>query len=222
VRRRSSNDSSWTASPLVYWRHAATHYIQIAAVVVPFLVGTLTLSLAAALILFVVTEIVLLTLLPKVATFRRSVDARLYRAECERAAASRAAWLARMGNAHRSELQRLEELTARIRRESGVDEDAGRRHGCDWLGLDSLLATYVDLAIRYQESVSAFSTADDLRLADQIRELEARIDTSAAGALPTWAAQRHAVLCQRRDARRRASEARAHVLEQLAMITAVV
>lgn len=222
MARRSAHVRNWKHPRSVYWRHVPAHYIQTAAVIVPIAIGAATASLIAALLVFLMGELLLFALLPHVALFRRSIDARIHRAACERAALLRASWLVRMGSEHRSELERLEVLAARIRRASGIPEDTDHGEGCDWLGLDALLATYIDLSIRHAESMAAFSPADDVRLGEQIRELEATAPKTEATNLQIWTTRRHALLCHRREARRRARDTRALVAEELATIAAVI
>lgn len=215
---------------------AFTHTAQLATIVIPIAIGAFTLSVTAAVVVFFATELLLLVLLPNMRAFRREVDGRIDLVAYQQAAMARASWLSRMTEVHRAELEQLENLAVRVRRSTTVEDPmsapaAERGEVTDWLGLENLLAMYVDLAIRYRENAIAFRPFDDVQLDREIIALETKtqaspreLEASRYGdrACLSWASSRLRILRERRETRRRAHEARHRIGEQLATIAACI
>jgi len=218
IRRRSAGP--WKHAAWTYRRRALTHYSQTAALLVPLVGFALTLSFAAALLLLIGAEVLVIVALPNLVGFRRRVDASLERAACLNAAAPLAGLLARMGDAHRRELEELEVLAAQVRTTTALE----RGQGDEWLGLDDLLARFVGLAIAHRESASAFDADGDRKLAAQIAELEGALAVAnpALGATSAWTARRLAILRHRRQTWVRARDERALLCAELATIAEIV
>jgi hypothetical protein len=164
--------------------------------------------------------VLVIVALPTLAGFRQRVDASLDRAVRLNAAAALATVLARMGEAHRRELEELQVLAAHVRTTTALE----RGQGDEWLGLDDLLARFVHLAIAHRESTSSFDAEGDRKLAAQIADLEGTLAVAAldATAATAWTARRLAILRHRRQTWVRARDERAVLSEELATIAEIV
>jgi len=217
IRRRPRE--TWKHTRWTYHRRAMTHYAQAAVAAVPVIIGLVTLSILAAAFLVVVGEIVVFALLPHLPAFRRHVDASLERDACLRAAATRSSLLMRMDVQHQRELERLEDLAARVRgASSGTGERTSRE---EWLGIDRLLAAFVRLAIAHRDSCAAFDATSGYVLEMQLAEVES-IRMRAEGEQRTWAERRLAILLDRRQTWRRARNEQSVLAAELATIGELV
>lgn len=183
-------------------------------------VATLSAGLALATVLL--GNLVLIGILPRLRTFRASVDAR-----CERraAAALRVAVLGRMSPDHCDELDALEGLAAGIR---------GRFGGCvatalgtsdpsveRWLGLDKLLALYAELAVTHQGNVTTFCAQDRAALereGEQVRQLS----IARRGPGDVWLQRRRTILQRRQEVWQQAVEERDLLVQGMAAIGGVL
>jgi hypothetical protein len=197
-----------------------THYAQAAVAAVPIIVGLVTLSVMAALFLVLIGELVVFVLLPHVPAFRQQVDANLDRDACLRAASSRAVLLSRMDAHHQRELERLEDLAARVRASSALEAD-GATSEEEWLGLDGLLAVFVRLAIAHRDSAAAFHSTGGFEIEVQIAEVE-EICARTSEDERAWAERRLAILRDRRQTWRRARMEQNVLTSEMATISELI
>ena len=145
---------------VTYLRHSVLHpghFFWLATL--PFAVALVWQIAAFATLVFgfatlVASELVVIVVIPRTRRFRVWVDTELHARDCAASAQERASLLARMTEAHRAELQRLEGQADRLRER--VAPLAGPVDDC--LGIDRLLATYVRAAVSYQEGRSGISS----------------------------------------------------------------
>jgi hypothetical protein len=201
----------------MYWRRALTHYIQIVSLGVAIILYFVSSSFLCSLGFLLMAEAFILLGLTRLTSFRREVDEVTHRAACTLAAAVRTATLSRMSDEHRRELERLEALATRTRSIATVD---GMSSGDDWLGLDTLLASFVRLAIAYRESAVAFDTAAETALLQYLAAQGAARPSS--GPVAAVRAQRLAIMRGRVDSLQRAREERELIAEELATISETV
>jgi hypothetical protein len=218
IRRRPRE--TWKHTRWTYRRRAMTHYAQAAVAAVPIIVGLVTLSVMAALLLVLAGELLVFVLLPHVPGFRKQVDAMLDRDACLRAATSRALLLSRMDVHHQRELERLEDLAGRVRMSSALDED-GATSEEEWLGLDGLLAVFVRLAIAHRDSSTAFHSTGGFEIEVQIAEVE-ELCAKTSEDERAWAERRLAILHDRRQTWRRARMEQNVLASELATISELV
>jgi hypothetical protein len=216
IRRRPRE--TWKHTRWTYRRRAMTHYAQAAVAAVPVIVGLVTLSILAAALLVVVGEVLVFALLPHLPAFRRHVDATLDRDACLQAAAVRSTLLARMDVQHQRELEQLEDLASRIRKDSSGESTSSSQ---EWLGIDRLLAAFVRLAIAHRDSCSAFHAAGGYELEAQIAEVET-MRIRAVDEQRVWAERRLAILLDRRDTWCRARHEQLVLAAELATIGELV
>lgn len=218
IRRRPRE--TWKHTRWTYRRRAMTHYAQAAVAAVPIIVGLVTLSVMAALILVLAGELLVFVLLPHVSAFRKQVDANLDRDACLRAATARAVLLSRMDAHHQRELERLEDLAGRVRVSSALEEDAATSEE-EWLGLDGLLAVFVRLAIAHRDSAAAFHSTGGFEIEVQIAEVE-EMCAKTADDERAWAERRLAILHDRRQTWRRARMEQNVLTSEMATISELV
>jgi hypothetical protein len=181
----------------------------------------LALALALALATVLLGSLVL-GVLPRLRTFRTSVDAR---GERRAAAALRVAVLGRMSPDHCDELDALEGLAAGIRRRFGGG--VGMARGTSdpsverWLGLDRLLALYAELAVTHQGNVTTFCARDRIALdceGEQLRELS----MGRSGPSDVWLQRRRTIHQRRQEVWQRAVEERDLLVQGMAAIGGVL
>jgi hypothetical protein len=200
----------------MYWRRALTHYVQIVSLGVAIILYFISSSFLCSLGFLLVAESCIMLGLTRLKRFRHEVDEAAHRSACTLASAVRTATLARMLDDHRKELERLEVLATRTRSITSVENGAND----DWLGLDTLLASFVRLAIAYRESATAFDVAAEAALLDYLSR--ASRAAPASGPVASVRAQRLAIMRGRVDSLRRAREERELIAEELATISETV
>lgn len=181
IAARSPRSTGWLlrgldAQELVYLRHAALHPAHMMVIVGPIFVLIVGWGVLALVTSFLLTELALAVAVPRIRPFRRFVDQKLDVEEREDASKSRGLLLAKMTSEHRSELEGLESLADRIR--ARVLPRGARFEGSDCLGLASLLASFVSVAIAYRECKECLASVNRLALTDEIRALSAARLTS--------------------------------------------
>ncbi len=166
-------------------------------------------------------ELVTVACQPHRASFRRSVDAE---AERRAAAVMRARVLERMSGFHRDELERLEQLAARIGQRCGRSHagSSSPREGAveRWLGLEKLVALYVELAVTHASIADAFRVED-------WRALEAEIERTKGmdgshGPTSAQVERRAAILRRRHDTWMDAAAESERIAHELSTIVDVV
>lgn len=207
--------------PRRYRHHVLRNPLQALVVVTAVGVAVLTLSVLIPLVMLLGAEVVLLAALPRCAWFRRSVDRELALVEKARAVEVRTALLARMGDEHRRELDTLERLAARVREQSGDATDPEDGATADWLGLDRLLATYVQLATACRSSAESCRAIERCGLEHQIATLET-LSLSATETTRTWIDRRLGIVRRRLVTAQRLREDCASLAHGLAMIADLV
>jgi hypothetical protein len=211
AQRVQANDEQ---TALTYHRAAFTHY----SMGFPLAAGV---SLVwyypgLALALTLVSNLVLLGILPRFRAFRRDVDACQDR---RAASALRVAVLGQMSEVHCEELDELEGLAASVRRRCEGNRSRARRAPDSsverWLGLQKLLALYAELAVTHHGNATSFCAHDRAALEreiDQVRSLSSG----------PWLERRRAILHRRQETWRRAAEERDDLIQGLATIGAAI
>jgi len=209
-------------SPLVYHRAALTHVGQAVAVAFTAMIALFTLSVAFASVAFVLTEAVLIVLVPKTRSFRAHVDQQI---EIEAHAASigaRARLIARMSDVHAAELNELERLAADIRARGllAMEPIESTERGVERvLDVERLLLSYVRLSVAHRRSVETFSTERGRALEGQLAHLTHLAEaTTGAKHVREWVARRRAMLTIRRETWLRATDDRETIQHALATI----
>lgn len=198
-----------------YRRHALMHVAQVFFIVLPLMVSVLSLSVIEPILAFLVGELVLLVILPRMGVFQRMVDAQMERKCRAEAARDRAALLSQMSEPHRCDLERIELLAAQIRERTGCAEPN------DLLGVEQLIGLYVRLAIAHRESMAVFPGAARHDIALQIAGAS-RLHENATGAIRDRLCQRLWILRSRSVVIAKSHEERETIEEELATIIEVV
>lgn len=221
MKRIASLRTRGEHEPRCYRHHVLKNPLQALVVVTAVGVAVLTLSVLIPLVMLLGAEVVLIAALPRCAWFRRSVDRELALLEKARAVEMRAALLSRMSDEHRRELDSLERLAARVKEQSGgaaMGEDSG---AADWLGLDRLLAAYVQLATACRSSTESCRAIERCGLQHQITTLET-LSTSATETTRTWIDRRLGIVRRRLVTAQRLREDCESLSHGLAMIADLV
>lgn len=207
--------------PRCYRQHVLKNPLQALVVVTAVGVAVLTLSVLIPLVMLLGAEVVLVAALPRCGWFRRSVDRELALVEKARAVDVRTALLARMSDDHRRELDSLERLAARVREQSGDTIDPDDPVTTDWLGLDRLLATYVQLATACRSSAESCRAIERCGLEHQIATLET-LALSATDSTRMWIERRLEIVRRRLLTAQRLREDCSSLAHGLAMIADLV
>ncbi len=198
-----------------YRRHALMHVAQVFFIVLPLMISVLSLSVIEPIVAFLLGELVLLVLLPRLSVFQRMVDAQIERKCRADAAKERAVLLAQMSESHRYDLERIELFAAQIRERTGCAEPN------DLLGVERLIALYVRLAIAHRESSAVFPGAARHDIAQQIASAS-RKHENATGPIRDRLCQRLWILRSRSVVISKSHEEREAIEEELATILEVV
>ncbi|MBX3187743.1 MAG: hypothetical protein KF819_12040 [Labilithrix sp.] len=216
ARNRSRHQAGW------YRWHALKHPAQALVFVTPAILATVTVTLLVPLIVLLVSELLVLAILPHCAGFRQSIDERLEAIARAKAAEARVSMLTRLNDDHRIELENLERITAMIRERCGQGGHVdGAGPADDWLGLGRVLAVYVRLAMAYRTSMEAFRAVDRLGLAEHIARLETQRVTASESTRP-WVERRLAIAHRRVIASQRTQEECERLAQGLATIGELV
>jgi hypothetical protein len=215
ARNRSRHESGW------YRWHALKHPAQALVFVTPAILATVTVTLLVPLIVLLVSELLVLAILPHCAGFRKSVDERLEAIARAKAAEARVTMLTRINDDHRIELENLERITMLIRERCGQSGEEAATATDDWLGLGRVLAVYVRLAMAYRTSMESFRAVDRLGLAEHIARLETQRITASESTRP-WVERRLAIARRRVIASQRAQEECERLAQGLATIGELV
>jgi hypothetical protein len=182
--------------PVNYRGAALAHY----SVIFPPIAAAalIVVSWAVALAVLFVGELLIIGILPRFGTFRRSVDARFERCV---AAALRLDVLERMSAAHRADFENVERLAGKVREHCVRLEESGRQGPPDltverWLGLDRLVAIYAELAVAHRRSTEAFLSEDLAAL--EVERDQVRVLASTSRGPTSALLQRRSVILQRR------------------------
>jgi hypothetical protein len=209
----------WKSSPSTYRRALLTHGVHVLPAALAVSVAVI-MTLPVALAVFLVAELVLFLVVPRLSTFRRSVDRCTEEAARIAEGIARAEVLSKMSDAHRNELERLEELAERIRERGELDTEADADAAMErWLGLDRLLELFVRLAVAHRRNSESFSTVERSALEDRIARLEHVPVAAMSEATRASVARRRAVLERRRETWTRALEEREVLAQELATIS---
>jgi hypothetical protein len=165
---RPRNPGVEAVGKYVHW--ALVHPYNVLAMVSTLVLALISWS-GVLLVVGIILELLFLSVVPAVGLFRRLVTASVENAERAAQAKAREALVAQMGQGHRDELGRLEVLITKTR------ENAKRNPSAvglidDFLGLDRLTASYIQLAIAHRTSEESLSMTNRMGLADTIRSLE--------------------------------------------------
>jgi hypothetical protein len=221
MKRIASLRTRGAHEPRCYRHHVLKNPLQALVVVTAVGVAVLTLSILIPLVLLLGAEVVMIAALPKCEWFRRSVDRELALVERARAVDLRASLLARMSDEHRRELDSLERLAARVREQSGGAGEGDDSPAVDWLGLDRLLATYVQLATACRSSTESCRAIERCALDSQISTLES-MSISATAATRTWIDRRLGIVRRRLATAQRLRDDSESLAHGLAMIADLV
>ncbi len=204
----------------VYLAHAALHPCQL--LLCAYLpLAALFGMLVPALTTFVITEIVLLGVLPNSRAFRRRVDERLYSAACAAARKERAQLLAQMTDVHREELERIEVLADALReRVTPSARATGSVEEC--LGIDRLLAMYVHGAIAFCAGRVCLAMASRDRIRSDIHNLSEAVSAAKTTAARSLASSRLDVARMRAMRWQRSYEQLELIQGQLSLIADLV
>jgi len=194
----------------VYRRHTLLHPAHALVLVVPALLGLVTLDPVIALAGLLIAETLVVTLAPHLPWTRRAVDARLERRARDRASAARSAVLLRMSEEHRRELFELERIAESIRERCGTG-------GHDCLGVERLIELYVRFAIAHRASATLLEAAWHSRPSEAIVHLERCVELDGE-AVREPIERRLEILRMRCRARRAAYERQAAIRHELATI----
>lgn len=211
-RKPSVSPSVW-----FYRRQLLTSPAHALVVLLPVTLWLFTLNLGVALAAFVIIEGLMFAVAPYVPAARRAIDARVDQQAREAAAATRAQLLSRMSEEHRRTFGELETTASLIRRSVGGGTPVG-----DCLGLESLLAAYVRLAVAHRAACESLPASDAVRrFENELAILEAR-PRDASPATQTSIDRRVAVLRARFEAQRAARDEQAALQCDLATIADTV
>jgi hypothetical protein len=209
----------WKSSPSTYRRALVTHGVHVLPAALAVSVAVI-MTLPVALAVFFVAELVLFLVVPRLSTFRRSVDRCTEEAARIAEGIARAEVLSKMSDAHRNELERLEDLAERIRERGELDTEADAETAMErWLGLDRLIDLYIRLAVAHRRNSESFSTVERSALEDRIARLEHMPLAQLSEAARASVARRRAVLERRRETWTRALEEREVLAQELATIS---
>ena len=198
-----------------YLRQAVTHPVHIlVALCFPFALIFAWSAPALAAVIF--TDVTLLCVVARFPVFQRWVDERARAAEAAVAAKSRIQLLARITDAHRNELQRLEMIADAIRERLTPANSTQAAEDC--LGTGRLLATYVGGAMAYRAGIACLMSTDRKTLDVEIESLARSASGGRSDAVRRIAGQRLRI-ARMRAARWDATYADLEVMqEQLALI----
>ncbi len=205
----------------VYRRHSVKHVAQAVMLVVPATVALWTHTILVPLLLLIGGQMALLTVLPRLASFRKAVDERLAALARAEAAATREFLVGRMSDEHRRELEHLERLAGQINAKSARSRGEEALEAEEWLGLGRLFAAFVKLAISHRESVEAFRCINRSDLDEHATRLEAMLHASH-GPSRLWIERRLAIARRRVEAWDHALAERAVMAHGIAMIGELV
>lgn len=212
--------SMWNQTSVRYHCAALAHYSVLLPIALGGALSALSWTLAVA--TFLVGELVLVGALPRSGAFRKGVDGQ---SERRAAVTMRAHALGRMGVVHTAELAQLEYLAACIRRRcehGGAAPLAAPDPAVErWLGLDRLLALYVNLAIAHRFNVEAFRAEDRAALEVENEHLNT-LAGARRGPSEVWIERRRSVLQRRHETWVRATEERDLIVHALATIAGVI
>lgn len=216
-RRRARHDLR------CYTQQALRHHVQalviVAAVTLSFFTLIFTLSIVIPLAVIACAELTIVTILPRCAWFQRVVDDELECVAIANAVEVRGTLLARISDEHRSELEELERLVAKITERS---RQRACRAGGDWLDLGRLLGNYVQLAIAYRTNVESLRATHETRgPAHDMIMLEALRGAASSRILP-WVDRRMAIARGRMAAAEKAHEERAMLMHGLATVAELI
>jgi hypothetical protein len=198
----------------VYLKYGLTHPWHLVVLAGATVLGVAHWSLVAPLLAFLGVELLLLGVVIRLRAFRRYVDGRLDQIARAHAAEQRNVLLAQMCEEHRCELAALEVIVDRTR-------DASTPYGAAahtvLAECQSLLSSYVRLAIAYNVSRQCLASVDRPRLDDERRMLESLLASTSAGARDL-AARRLGIARKRIERWDRSRETLEAIGQQLAMI----
>jgi hypothetical protein len=126
-----------------------------------------------------------------------------------------------MSDEHRRELDSLERLAARVKEQSGDTDDDDESTASDWLGLDRLLATYVQLATACRSSTESFRAIERSGLDHQVATLET-LSLTASDSARAWIDRRLGIVRRRLVTAQRLREDCDSLAHGLAMIADLV
>lgn len=221
MKRIASLRTRGEQTPRCYRHHVLKNPLQALVVVTAVGVAVLTLSVLIPLLMLLGAEVVLIAALPRCAWFRRSVDRDLALVEKSRAIEMRTALLARMSDEHRRELDSLERLAVKVKEQSGGAEGSDDGTTADWLGLDRLLAAYVQLATACRSSSESCRAIERCGLEHQLATLE-RLSMTATESTRTWIDRRLGIVRHRLVTAQRLRDDCESLVHGLAMIADLV
>jgi hypothetical protein len=194
-------------------------------VLFPLFIGAwlTTLSITLACGSALLGEAILVRVLPRLASFRKRVDAGFELCE---AVALRAGMLKRMSASHRGELEQIERLAGGIRTRCGHDGEKGALAAPalaveHWLELERLLALYVQLAVAHGYIADSFHEEDGATLDAAIEEMKA-LASERRGQRSDWLEGRAAILQRRRETWMHAAHERDLIVQKLSTIVDLV
>lgn len=117
-------------------------------------------------------EFAVIAVVPHMSAFRRRVDEHLAMLEQGELCREREQLLMQMNEGHRDQFERLEHLVYRIRAAGGETTRALNRE----LGLDRMLATYVELSIAHRQGHQFLAMTSRRQLERELRALRVRSD----------------------------------------------
>lgn len=202
-----------------YLKHCALHPYNMPLLVLAIATGLISGS-GTVLLLSLAIEVLMLLVVPRLASFRRHVDEVIEQTERLEAAKARAALLLQMDEVHRQELERLEQLVDRARENVKRTGTAAEAVLDDCLGLNRLTACYVRLAIAYKTSKDSLQSTNRQALQDKIRLLEAMKNgaNDATDRMRRLAERRLAIALKRAERWDRTQEDLEAITHQLATI----
>jgi hypothetical protein len=221
MKRIASLRTRGEQEPRCYRRYVLRNPLQALVLVTALGIAVLTLSVLVPLVLLLAAEVVLVAALPRSEWFRRSVDRELGLVERAHAVETRTALLARMSDEHRRELDALERLAARVREQSGDIGERDEAGAIDWLGLDRLLAAYVQLATAWRSSAESCRAVERCGLENQIATLETMVLSATESTRP-WIDRRLGIVRKRLVTADRLRDDCASLAHGLAMIADLV
>lgn len=223
MKRIASLRTRGEHAPRCYRRHVLKNPLQALVVVTAVGVAVLTLSVLIPLVMLLGAEVLLITSLPRCAWFRRSVDRDLALVEKSRAIEMRTALLARMSDDHRRELDSLERLAVKVKEQSGGADGSNDSTSTtpDWLGLDRLLAAYVQLATACRSSSESCRAIERCGLEHQLATLE-RLSRTATESTRVWVDRRLGIVRRRLVTAQRLRDDCESLVHGLAMIADLV
>ncbi len=216
--------SSSKQTHLTYHVAALTHWSALLPVGAGVAAALATWSVWLAATAFVLGDLLLIGILPRVTAFRRSIDVRFERLA---AGKERVRVLGHMMSVHRDELERLERLSSAVRERCGGARPNEAPAGAQdpsverWLGLEKLVAMYAEIAVTYRCNAMAFRPEDQANMDAELLYVEG-LARLRHGRSDAWIDRRRAIVRRRQETWARAAEERDLMVHSLATIGGVI